>query len=115
MVFVGDISIVNGIINQLITGGHHLVYIELPLQFQSFAVRSQLGCTISYPETWLELERPVVARELPRSKPGGVEFNPRICESVGNHHSKQVWNKTNKTDTSWNHQRNGGICFVPDL
>ena len=25
MVFVGDISIVNGIINQLITGGHHLV------------------------------------------------------------------------------------------
>ena len=25
MVFAGDISIVNGIINQLITGGHHLV------------------------------------------------------------------------------------------
>ena len=28
MVFVGDISIVNGIVNQLITGGHHLVHLR---------------------------------------------------------------------------------------
>jgi len=85
MVFVGDISIVNVIINQLITGGHHLV--GLPQSSE----RTQEDIIWRFPEIGLSLIFRGFSTHVGKTMPFAHTIPQSPCFSVvSTYHSQKV-------------------------